>query len=206
MTPGWRHSHQGGRALPISRRPKAPLEPVGRSPHCGAREGRGRGRSGACGRIGDPRGARVQPQELAQRARRGDREDALLRRRRAAADVAGRDAPSLTATRRERELPSAEGASCRRGKAAVERHDAASAAARPSRRWEAQARRRWQRRRERRTTTTAPREEATAPATTRRVREPLSTTHRAERASRRRGRAAAERHTAASAAAQPSRR
>ena len=49
-------------------------------------------------------------------------------------------------------------------------------------------------------------EEATAPTTTRRERGPLSTTHRAVRASRRRGRAAAKRHVATSAVAKLSRR
>ena len=54
-----------------------------------------------------------------------------------------------------------------------------------------------------------PREDATAStarAESGREREPLSNTHRAERASRRRGRVAVERHAAASAAARPSRR
>ena len=78
MTSARRHSRQGGRALPTSRRPKAPLEPAGRSPHRGAREAGERGRAGARGRIGDPRGARAQPRALEQRALRGDREDALL--------------------------------------------------------------------------------------------------------------------------------
>ena len=70
----------------------------------------------------------------------------------------------------------------------------------------APAQRRRQRRRERRATATAPRGEATAPTITRRDREPLSTTHRAKRASYCRGRAAAEHHAAASAATPPSRR
>ena len=36
MTPARRHSRQGGRALPCSRRPKTPLEPTGRSPFAGS--------------------------------------------------------------------------------------------------------------------------------------------------------------------------
>ena len=86
---------QGGRALPFGhRRPKAPLEPCrqGAVPIAGPREGGEHGRAGARKRIGDPRGARAQPRELAQRARRGDREGALRRRRGATADVAERDA------------------------------------------------------------------------------------------------------------------
>ena len=52
---GWRHSRQGGRALPTSRRPKAPLEPAGRSPPSRGQRGRGadseRGRAGARARA-----------------------------------------------------------------------------------------------------------------------------------------------------------
>ena len=100
MTPADVTAAQGGRALPCSPRPQTPLEPrrqgaalqAGRSPIAGPREGAEHGRAGARKRIGDPRGARAQPRELAQRSRRGDREGAIRRRRGAAADVAERDA------------------------------------------------------------------------------------------------------------------
>jgi len=93
MTPAGATVAQGGTALPSSSRPKAPLEPCWQQGPAGraqsllrgqrpeTREGGEHGRSGACKRIGDPRGARAQPRELAQRARRGGREDALRRRR-----------------------------------------------------------------------------------------------------------------------------
>ena len=68
------------------------------------------------------------------------------------------------------------------------------------------ARRRRQWRRERRPTATAARGEATAPTSTSRECEPLSATHRAERASRHRRRAAPERYAAARAATRLSRR
>ena len=93
MTPADVTAAQGGRALPSSHRPKA-LEPCrqGAVPIAELREGGEHGRAGARKRIGDLRGARAQPRELAQRARRGDREGALRWRRGAAADVAERDA------------------------------------------------------------------------------------------------------------------
>ena len=61
-------------------------------------------------------------------------------------------------------------------------------------------------RHERRATATASREEATARTSTGRKHEPLSTAHRAAKASRRHERAAIERHADASAAARQSRR
>ena len=119
---------QGGRALPSSRRPKAPLEPCrqgaapgraqGAVPIAGPREGGEHGRAGARERTGDIRGARAQPRELAQRARRGDREGALRRRLGAAADVAERDAghiagSALLEPTTPSERRAASGSSCR---------------------------------------------------------------------------------------------
>ena len=100
MTPADATAAQGGRALPSSPPTQSPAGALqaGHSPRQGAvpiagpREGGEHGRAGARERIGDPRGARAQPRELAQRARRGDREGALRRRLGAAADVAERDA------------------------------------------------------------------------------------------------------------------
>ena len=114
---------EGGR-FPFSRRPKAPLEPCWQSP-AGRAQSLLRGQRGGGARPSgraqaDRRSERraSAAAELAQRARRGDREGALRRRRGAAADAAERDAghnagSALLEPTTPSERRAASGSSCR---------------------------------------------------------------------------------------------